>query len=416
MKKALAILLCAAMAMSFVACGTEKDNVQVQNSTNEIENSNIDASDSVAPITEDKSESDLIIGSWYDEENDCTFEFVDDKHVKLYLVGGTLDAEYLLSEGMMTISAGDENDKFDVVLEDSKLELMHQGDDFKYSFVRYESTVNKDFLSTSEKEFEICVVDDNTADIAVFNADDNSNWSIHFDDSFTLYYGDLGQGYECNLFRGNDLLDTFTCVNAQNAKIIHLETGYIDFNNILEYGFVDEDNDIYYGYAPTEVTVEKLSVSETADEDNKETESDSSHKETESDSSHNENLNETKNESEVNAILSQAAGHYVQGNNLGSVNLIDNGNGTYTLQDVNIYYTEVVELGPPSKMEDKEWHGASGSFGDGKGAESAGNGNVRVTLNLVGGNSKVVINKDGGMTIEWDGTVGPLKYDFVREY
>ena len=141
-------------------------------------------------------------------------------------------------------------------------------------------------------------------------------------------------------------------------------------------------------------------------------------KETESDSSHNENLNETKNEtkneSEVNAILSQAAGHYVQGNN--SVDLIDNGNGTYTLQDVNIYYTEVVELGPPSKMEDKEWHGASGSFGDGKGAESAGDGKVRVTLNLVGGNSKVVIYKDGGMTIEWDGTVGPLKYEFVREY
>ena len=80
------------------------------------------------------------------------------------------------------------------------------------------------------------------------------------------------------------------------------------------------------------------------------------------------------------------------------------------------YYTEVVELGPPSKMEDKEWHGASGSFGDGKGAESAGNGNVRVTLNLVGGNSKVVINKDGGMTIEWDGTFFPIRYEFLREY
>lgn len=262
MKKALAILLCAAMAMSFVACGTEKDNVQVQNSTNEIENSNIDASDSVAPITEDKSESDLIIGSWYDEENDCTFEFVDDKHVKLYLVGGTLDAEYLLSDGMMTISAGDENDKFDVVLEDSKLELMHQGDDFKYSFVRCESTVNNDSLSTSEKVFEICVVDDNTADIAVFNADDNSNWSIHFDDSFTLYYGDLGQGYECNLFRENDVVDTFNIVNAQNAKIIHLKTSYIDFNSIKEYGYTDETQNVYHSYAPSEVMVNKISVSE----------------------------------------------------------------------------------------------------------------------------------------------------------
>ena len=273
MKKALAILLCAAMAMSFVACGTEKDNVQVQNSTNEIENSNIDASDSVAPITEDKSESDLIIGSWYDEENDCTFEFVDDKHVKLYLVGGTLDAEYLLSDGMMTISAGDENDKFDVVLEDSKLELMHQGDDFKYSFVRCESTVNNDSLSTSEKVFEICVVDDNTADIAVFNADDNSNWSIHFDDSFTLYYGDLGQGYECNLFRGNDLVDTFNLVNAQNAKIIHLKTSYIDFNSIKEYGYTDEAQNVYHSYAPSEVMVNKISVSEdVAENSNSETE------------------------------------------------------------------------------------------------------------------------------------------------
>ena len=120
----------------------------------------------------------------------------------------------------------------------------------------------------NEKPFEICVIDKNIADIAVYNMDEDSRWSIHFDDSLTLYYGDWGQGYECNLFRGNDLVDTFTCVNAQNAKIIHLETGYIDFNNILEYGFVDENNNIYYGYAPTEVTIGKLSVSETADEDN----------------------------------------------------------------------------------------------------------------------------------------------------
>ena len=266
-------------------------------------------------------------------------------------------------------------------------------------------------LLIHEKPFEICVIDDNKADIAVYNMDEDSKWSIHFDDSLTLYYGDLGQGYECNLFRGNDLLDTFTCVNAQNAKIIHLETGYIDFNNILEYGFLDEDNDIYYGYAPTEVTVEKLSVSEPADEDNKETESDSSHNE-----NLNETKNETQNESEVNAILSQAAGHYVQGNNLGSVDLVDNGNGTYTLQNINIYYKETVELGPPQKMEDKEWHGASGSFGDGKGATSAGDGYVRVTLNLVGDNSKVVICKDGGMTIDWDGTFFPIGLDFVREY
>lgn len=227
-----------------------------------------------------------------------------------------------------------------------------------------------------------------------------------------LLYADLGDGLSAKLSDSTNgsILGIVDYEISDTEIVFHADmSSYKDFS-FKEVSSYSEIID-YDGNGGGMITYAAADVVKYAD-----AKASDDNKETESDSSHNENLNETKNESEVNAILSQAAGHYVQGNNLGSVDLIDNGNGTYSLQDVNIYYTEVVELGPPSKMEDKEWHSASGSFGDGKGAKSAGNGNVRVTLNLVGGNSKVVINKDGGMTIEWDGTVGPLKYDFVREY
>ena len=298
--------------------------------------------------------------------------------------------------------------------------LILKDSDGKYTFIRGEADFDTENVSTTTDAanvLSVTVYESNIADVCrQLEKRPKGGVSVYFDGApYSLFYGDLGDGLSAKLSTNGSILGIVDYEISDTEIVFHVDmSSYKDFS-FKEVSSYSEIID-YDGNGGGKITYAAADVVKYADakasDDNKETESDSSHNE-----NLNETKNETKNESEVNAILSQAAGHYVQGNNLGSVDLIDNGNGTYTLQDVNIYYTEVVELGPPQKiMEDKEWHGASGSFGDGKGATSAGDGNVRVTLNLVGGNSKVVINKDGGMIIEWDGTVRPLSCEFVREY
>ena len=119
----------------------------------------------------------------------------------------------------------------------------------------------------------------------------------------------------------------------------------------------------------------------------------------------NEEPSQTNNDSAVNALLSQAAGHYMQGDSYGldhggSLDLIDNGDGTFTLANIHIYYKEYVVVGQDlnagqlgtGSWEENEWHGSSVSFGDGNGAKISRDGVVSVTLSIAGGRNTVEIN------------------------
>ena len=114
---------------------------------------------------------------------------------------------------------------------------------------------------------------------------------------------------------------------------------------------------------------------------------------------------QTNTDSAVNALLSQAAGHYMQGDSYGldhggSLDLIDNGDGTFTLANIHIYYKDYVVVGQDlnagqlgtGSWEENEWHGSSVSFGDGNGAKISRDGVVSVTLSIAGGRNTVEIN------------------------
>lgn len=412
MKKYICLICISCAVLTMVACG--KEETYVKNSITAVEENKEDSTDNDTSIVTN-SENDLVIGSWYcDEVQEC-IEFTDSETVTVTTPMVNMSGTYKLEDGklIMTFDIGDDIHEYE--LSDSALILKNS--DGEYKFIRGTAdsvTENVSTTTDAANVLSVTVYESNIADVRrQLEKRPKGSVSVYFDGTpYMLLYADLGDGLSAKLSDSTNgsILGIVDYEISDTEIVFHADmSSYKDFS-FKEVSSYSEIID-YDGNGGGMITYAAADVVKYAD-----AKASDDNKETESDSSHNENLNETQNESEVNAILSQAAGHYVQGNNLGSVDLIDNGNGTYSLQDVNIYYTEVVELGPPSKMEDKEWHGASGNFGDGKGAKSAGNGNVRVTLNLVGGNSKVVINKDGGMTIEWDGTVGPLKYDFVREY
>ncbi len=116
-------------------------------------------------------------------------------------------------------------------------------------------------------------------------------------------------------------------------------------------------------------------------------------------------------ESAVNTVLSQAAGHYVQGNGLGSLDLVDHGNGSYSLENIHVVYKVQVGEFPNTQWEDREWRGSTGSFGDGNGARNGGDGIVRLTLNLIDGNKTVTITSQGGIAIDNNDGSG---LDFVK--
>ena len=87
-------------------------------------------------------------------------------------------------------------------------------------------------------------------------------------------------------------------------------------------------------------------------------------------------------ESKINAVLSAAAGHYVQGNGEGSLDLVDYGNGSYALVNIHIHYMVKVGEFPNTEWEERDWHGSSGMLGEGHGGRSDGGaGCGRMTRN-----------------------------------
>ena len=101
--------------------------------------------------------------------------------------------------------------------------------------------------------------------------------------------------------------------------------------------------------------------------------------------------NGTNATSQINSILSQAAGDY------GSFKLVDYGNGTYALVDINYTYQQRVGESPNYTWVENGFQGQSSLFGDGLGAEDMGDG-VFVEVNLtLEREYRVVINKDGAI-------------------
>ena len=100
---------------------------------------------------------------------------------------------------------------------------------------------------------------------------------------------------------------------------------------------------------------------------------------------------QTNTDSAVNALLSQAAGDY------GSFKLVDYGNGTYALVDINYTYQQRVGEPPNYTWVENGFQGQSSLFGDGLGAEDMGDGKfVEVNLTLET-EYRVVINKNGAI-------------------
>lgn len=105
----------------------------------------------------------------------------------------------------------------------------------------------------------------------------------------------------------------------------------------------------------------------------------------------NGSYNGTNATSQIISILSQAAGDY------GSFKLVDYGNGTYALVDINYTYQQRVGEPPNYTWVENGFQGQSSLFGDGLGAEDMGDG-VFVEVNLtLEREYRVVINKDGAI-------------------
>lgn len=146
MKKVLAILLCAVMALSLVACGEESKEKQVQNEVTEVVDSNNNPTDSNASIAEPSNENDMIVGSWYCAEVQEVFEFTGSKTVTATTPMVNISGSYRLEDGKITMTYDIGEGIYEYELSDSALIL--KSSDGTFTYIRG----TKDFAADNSDE------------------------------------------------------------------------------------------------------------------------------------------------------------------------------------------------------------------------------------------------------------------------
>lgn len=210
MKKILAMLLCAVMTLSLVACGAQKEGVSAQNSgaasssdeSNDTTNINSEVNTEIF-----NSSENVLIGTWkcltYDY---LIYTFVNDTDLEVFSIDETITYTYRLDGEKLTIIDGDSSQTFDIQISRDRFSFV--SDDVELVFEKYNSV--KEEVSKSSSE-DTSVVDaensskDDTSGSIENSGEDNTkemNSEESNEDELSASESQLVGTWECELNGG----------------------------------------------------------------------------------------------------------------------------------------------------------------------------------------------------------------------
>ena len=248
---------------------------------------------------------------------------------------------------------------------------------------------------------EVIVKDDKHADFVFYGYGGESISDITvLDISYDRYTASFNSfmNNDCNVWNGEDNGKMTLCEGGKAGYTIENEkiTITVDMSGVSGFSFDNVSGDcvIHYEHGENGGPNMTLTWEDVANMDNYVSASQVAQSDTNNTSDNKDDIgsyNGTNATSQINSILSQAAGDY------GSFKLVDYGNGTYALVDINYTYQQRVGEPPNYTWVENGFQGQSSLFGDGLGAEDMGDG-VFVEVNLtLEREYRVVINKDGAI-------------------
>jgi len=248
---------------------------------------------------------------------------------------------------------------------------------------------------------EVIVKDDKHADFVFYGYGGESISDITvLDISYDSYSASFNSfmNNDCNVWNDEDNGKKTLCEGGKAGYTIENEkiTITVDMSGVSGFSFDNVSGDcvIHYEHGENGGSNMTLTWEDVANMDNYVSASQVAQSDTNNTSDNKDDIgsyNGTNATSQINSILSQAAGDY------GSFKLVDYGNGTYALVDINYTYQQRVGESPNYTWVENGFQGQSSLFGDGLGAEDMGDG-VFVEVNLtLEREYRVVINKDGAI-------------------
>lgn len=254
---------------------------------------------------------------------------------------------------------------------------------------------------SSSVVLEVIVKDDKHADFVFYGYGGESISDITvLDISYDSYSASFNSfmNNDCNVWNDEDNGKMTLCEGGKAGYTIENEkiTITVDMSGVSGFSFDNVSGDcvIHYEHGENGGSNMTLTWEDVANMDNYVSESQVAQSDTNNTSDNKDDIgsdNGTNATSQINSILSQAAGDY------GSFKLVDYGNGTYALVDINYTYQQRVGESPNYTWVENGFQGQSSLFGDGLGAEDMGDG-VFVEVNLtLEREYRVVINKDGAI-------------------
>lgn len=248
---------------------------------------------------------------------------------------------------------------------------------------------------------EVIVKDDKHADFVFYGYGGESISDITvLDISYDRYTASFNSfmNNDCNVWNDEDNGKMTLCEGGKAGYTIENEkiTITVDMSGVSGFSFDNVGGDcvIHYEHGENGGPNMTLTWEDVANMDNYVSASQVTQSDTNNTSDNKDDIgsyNGTNATSQINSILSQAAGDY------GSFKLVDYGNGTYALVDINYTYQQRVGEPPNYTWVENGFQGQSSLFGDGLGAEDMGDG-VFVEVNLtLEREYRVVINKDGAI-------------------
>ena len=215
MKKILAILLCAVMALSLVACGTQKEGIPAQNSgvvsSYDESNSTTNKNNVVSNDITNPSDN-VLIGTWkcltYDY---LIYTFVNDTDLEVFSIDETIKHSYNLDGNRLTINEGDSSYSFDVQISGDRfsfvlndVELVFEKDNSVKEEVSNSSSDGNEIANSlgSELEENNKTVSDDNPLIGTWVCQTNDSLIYMFVNDMDLEIFDAGEtfmyAYECD--------------------------------------------------------------------------------------------------------------------------------------------------------------------------------------------------------------------------
>jgi len=240
MKKILAILLCAVMALSLVACGEESKEKQVGNEVTEVVDNNNNQNDSNVSIAEPSNENDMIIGSWYCDEVQEELDFRNSSMVTATTPMVNISGSYKLEDGKIIMTYDIGEDIYEYELSDSALILKNS--DGTYTFTRgtadfsIENVDNNNTSTSADASLlSVVVYGKNEADVyCQLDKMPQAGVQVYFEGTpYMLIYGDVGAGLSANVCNSTNgsVLGNILYEISDTEVVFHADmSSYADFS------------------------------------------------------------------------------------------------------------------------------------------------------------------------------------------